>query len=132
LAIEKLQDESENVVIRSGNNMGREVQVDEVAKSNRSACQGGGFENSVPLGGILEIGADKNKWQRADGPQVVLTLGSEEKHVDTLKQAENGVEVEGPLVDPNVEEEGPISVGPNCFGPLADLNPEEISSSHPP
>jgi hypothetical protein len=99
-------------------------QVETVAISSRKPCDG--IPSQQDLGGFLENGPDGDKWQRAERPQEVLGVGFlvDQAVVDPIATLNSNLVVEGERVISEEKELGPISVGPNSFGPLSDLNPE--------
>ncbi|KAK2442363.1 zinc finger CCCH domain-containing protein [Trifolium repens] len=115
---------SENFLGHLGNTQVLGDQVETMAISSRKPCDG--IPSQQDLGGFLENGPDGDKWQRAERPQEVLGVGFlvDQAVVDPIATLNSNLVVEGERVISEEKELGPISVGPNSFGPLSDLNPE--------
>jgi hypothetical protein len=115
---------SENFLGHLGNTQVLGDQVETVAISSRKPCDG--IPSQQDLGGFLENGPDGDKWQRAERPQEVLGVGFlvDQAVVDPIATLNSNLVVEGERVISEEKELGPISVGPNSFGPLSDLKPE--------
>jgi hypothetical protein len=113
---------SENFMGQLGNTQVQCDQVEAVATSLREACDG--LPSQLDLGEFLENGPDGDKWQRTDRPQEMLGVGNlvDQTVVDPIGPLNLNSNIEG--ADGEGKYLGPISIGPNSFGPLSDLNPD--------
>jgi hypothetical protein len=124
--LDKRNGEAENFMIELGNSQPEGVQVSVVGNVRR-ACDGSDLQGQQVPRGSLGSGLDGDKWQREVGRQEGLTIGIKKVNclVDpTVSIKNSNLVVDGGLADQTGEEQGPIFIGPNSFGPLEDLNPE--------
>jgi hypothetical protein len=115
---------SENFMGQLGNAQVAGDQVHTAATSIRETCDG--CQSQDALGGSLGIGPDVDKWQREETVQVYVEVRSEGDDVVVVPMETHNLNLDLIRASAGCEdaESGPISVGPNSFGPLGNLNPD--------
>ncbi|WJX93169.1 hypothetical protein P8452_74729 [Trifolium repens] len=115
---------SENFMGQLGNAQVVGDQVNTAATSIRETCDGGQSQDA--LGGSLDIAPDVDKWQREETVQECVEVRRECDDVEVVPRVTDNLNLDLTRVSAGCDdvESGPISVGPNSFGPLGNLNPD--------